>query len=222
MDTRDRERLAGAEEPYEKRGLGPWVRRNPWLLVRLFMVLVLTFPLLFITDDLSYGLQGKPEELAAAELDAGRIPPGVEVGDYVQVRGTPDVGEDLRTVGTRESEVGVSARYEVVYFYFRLEETGNSLLIQRPQGLPQDLVNGEERVWSGRMSSVSEVIFYETTQSGLRRAGLPQDDEIPVIETGDTPDYYRELLPVYLMVVGFWVLSLLYLVWRKNKPFLGL
>jgi len=69
---------------------------------------------------------------------------------------------------------------------------------------------------------VSEVIFYDTTQSGLQRAGLPRNDEIPVIETGDTPSYYRELLPVYLLVVGFWALSVIYLVWRKNKPFLGL
>jgi len=212
----------GVEEQYERRGLRPWVRRNPWLLVRLFMVMLLTFPLSFITDDLSYGLQGEPEELTVAELGEGRIPPGVEVGDYVQVRGTPDVGEDLRTVGTRESEVGLAARYEVAYFYFRLQETGDDLLIQRPQELPRDLGSGEEQVWSGRMSSVSEVIFYDTTQSGLQRAGLPRNDEIPVIETGDTPSYYRELLPIYLMVVGFWILSVLYLVWRKNKPFLGL
>lgn len=221
MDTRDREWLAGAEEPYEKRGLGPWVRRNPWLLVRLFMVVVLTFPLSFINDDLSYGLQGEPEELTAAQLSAGKIPPGVQIGDYVQVRGTPDVGKDLRTVGTRESEVGVSARYEVAYFYFRLQETGDNLLIQRPQDLPQDLGNGGQQVWSGRMSSVNQVIFYDTTQSALQNAGLPRDDQIPVLETGDTPSYYRELLPVYLMVVGFWVLSILYLVWRRNKPFLG-
>ena len=211
----------GAEEHYERRGLGPWVRRNPWLLVRLGMVLMLTLPLSFITDDLSYGLQGQPEELTVEQLSEGKIPPGVEVGDYVQVRGTPDVGEDLRTVGTRNSEVGVAARYEVIYFYFRLQETGNDLLIQRPQGLPRDLGNGEEQVWSGRMSFVNEVIFYDTTQSGLQRAGLPRDDAIPVIETGDTPGYYRDLLPAYLMVVGFWVLSILYLVWRKNKPFLG-
>jgi hypothetical protein len=149
------------------------------------------------------------------------MPPGVETGDYVQVRGTPDVGQDLRTVGTRESEVGVAARYEVAYFYFRLRETGNGLLIQRPQELPRDLGNGEERVWSGRMSSVGEVIFYDTTQDGLKHAGLPRDAQIPVIETGDTPAYYRELLPVYLMVVGFWALSIFYLVWRRNKPFLG-
>ncbi len=211
----------GAEEHYERRGLGPWVRRNPWLLVRLVMVLMLTLPLSFITDDLSYGLQGQPEELTVEQLSEGKIPPGVEVGDYVQVRGTPDVGEDLRTVGTRKSEVGVSARYEVVYFYFRLQETGNDLLIQSPQQLPRDLGSGEEQAWSGRISSVSEVIFYDTTQSGLQRAGLPRDDAIPVIETGDTPGYYRDLLPAYLMVAGFWVLSILYLVWRKNKPFLG-
>jgi len=221
VDTRDREQLAGAEEHYQKRGLGPWIRRNTWLLVRLFMVVVLTFPLSFITDDLSYGLQGAPKELTVEQLSAGKIPPGLEVGDYVQVRGTPDVGEDLRTVGTRESEVGVSARYEVAYFYFRLQETGDGLLIQRPQDLPQTLGNGEEQIWSGRISTVREVIFYDTTQSGLQRAGLPQDDDIPVIETGDTPGYYRELLPVYLMVVGFWALSVIYLVWRKNKPFLG-
>lgn len=221
MDTRDKERLASAGEHYKERGLGPWMRRNPWLLVRLFMVLMLTLPLSFITDDLSYGLQGKPRELTAGQLSSGEMPPGVEVGDYVQVRGTPDVGRDLRTVGTPESQVGVSARYEVIYFYFRLKETGDGLLIQRPQEFPKDLGNGKEQVWSGRMSTVKDVIFHDTTQHGLERAGLPHDEAIPVIETGDTPGYYRDLLPVYLMVAGFWVLSILYLVWRKNKPFLG-
>lgn len=221
MDTRDRERLAGPEEGHEKRGLGPWLRRNPWLLVRLFIVIMLTFPLSFITDDLSYGLQGEPEELTADQFSEGRLPAGIEVGDYVLVRGTPEVGEDLRTVGTRESEVGVSARYEVSYFYFRLRETGDGLLIQRPQDLPRTIGNGEERAWSGRISTVGQVIFHDTTQSGLRRAGLPRSDAVPVIETGDTPGYYRELLPVYLMVLGLWALSVLYLVWRKNRPFLS-
>lgn len=220
MDTRDRERLAGTGEHYKMRGLGPWIKRNPWLLVRLFIVLMLTLPLSFITDDLSYSLQGKPEKLSASDFRAGKIPPGVDAGDYVTVRGTPDVGKDLGTVGTRESQVGVSARYEVAYFYFRLRETGDNLLIQKPQDLSRDLGNGEERVWKGRMSSVGSVIFHDTTQHGLVRAGLPHDENIPVVETGDTPGYYRELLPVYLLIVGFWALSIFYLLWRRNKPLL--
>ena len=218
MGTRHRDRPAG--EHYKRRGLWPWIRRNPWLLVRLFVVLMMTLPLSFITDDLSYSLQGKPEKLTAADLSSGEIPPGVEAGDYVVVRGTPDVGKDLDTVGTSESQVGVSARYEVVYFYFRLRETGNDLLIQKPQGLSQDLGNGEERVWKGRITSVGDVIFHDTTQQGLVRAGLPHDENIPVVETGDTPVYYRDLLPVYLLIVGFWTLSIFYLAWRRNKPLL--
>jgi hypothetical protein len=44
VDTRKTEQLPDYEgEHHGERGLGAWIRRNPWLLVRLFIVMVFTF-----------------------------------------------------------------------------------------------------------------------------------------------------------------------------------
>jgi hypothetical protein len=223
VDTRNTKRSSGGQtaEPHEERGLGVWVQRNRWLLIRLFFVAVFSILPPIVAEDLAYGLQGDPTTLSAEQLRAGTIPKGTEIGDYVQVRGTPDVGEDLRRVGTPESEIAYVTRYSVGYFYFRLEETGDSLYIQTAETLPNFEETGE-RVWRGKLSNVGTVIFHDTTQEALARANLPRDEAIPVVETGDTPEYYRELRPVHLTVIGIWLLSVGWLVWRRNKPFLGL
>lgn len=206
-------------EEFEPPGLGRWIKRNVWLLVRLFMVLVFTFGTSLIADQFSYGLQGDPVELTVEQINNGQIPANVEVGDFVRVTGTPDVGENLtpENVGTPESEIGISSRYSVAYFYFRLEETGDNLLIQTAQGLPD--FDGEEAVWEGKLSDVGTVIFYSTTQEGLERADLPTAENITVIETGDTPEAYRALFPAYSSVIVVWLVSLFWLVWKRNKPF---
>jgi hypothetical protein len=56
----------------------------------------------------------------------------------------------------------------------------------------------------------------------LEHAGLPRDENIPVVTTGDTPEYYRRIFPAYSAIIGLWLASVAWLVWRKNKPFLGL
>jgi hypothetical protein len=66
------------------------------------------------------------------------------------------------------------------------------------------------------------VIFYDTTQQGLKRAGLPSDKSIPVINTGETPQYLRQIFPAYSAIIALWLLSVAWLVWKRNKPFLGL
>jgi hypothetical protein len=78
------------EERYEPRGLGPWIRRNTWLLVRLFMVMVFTFGASTTAANFSYGLEGAPTKISVEQINDGRLPPGTELGDYVEVRGTPD------------------------------------------------------------------------------------------------------------------------------------
>jgi hypothetical protein len=223
VDTRNTQRLSGgrAGEHNEGRGLGAWIRRNRWLLTRLFIVVVFSILPPIVAEDLAYGLQGDPTTLNVEQIRAGNVPKGTEIGDYVQIRGTPDVGKDLQKVGTPESEIAYSTRYSVAYFYFRLEETGDSLFIQTAERLP-DFEESGERVWRGKLSNVGTVIFHDTTQEALARANLPRDEAIPVVETGDTPEYYRELRPVHLTVIGIWLLSVAWLVWKKNKPFLGL
>src|SRR5215218_5968711 len=207
MDTRDQQKLsdhgARLDERYEEPGLGAWIKRNPWLLVRLFIVLVFTFGASTTAANFSYGLQGEPVTLTVEQLNRGDLPSGIQLGDYVEVTGTPDFGPDTQRIGTPESGVGVSSRYSAAYFYFALEETG-------------------ERIWRGKLATVGTVIFHDTTQSGLEAAGLPRDESIPVIETGDTPEYYRQIFPAYSAILALWVLSIAWLVWRKNKPILGL
>src|SRR5918995_7362459 len=125
MDTRDKRPASGGieDQPYEERGLGPWIRRNPWLLMRLFTVIVFSFAASTVAANFSYGLEGKPTVLSIEELNSGRLPAGTELGDYVQVSGTPNVGEEIETVGVPESEIAVVGRYSTNYFYFRLDET---------------------------------------------------------------------------------------------------
>jgi hypothetical protein len=195
------------------------MRRNPWLLLRLFMVVIFTFGASLTAGNLSYGLRGDPVELSVAQINRGEIPTSLEVGDYVRIKGTPDLGEDLDRIGSPESKIAVSERYSTTYLYFGLEETGDNLLIQTVESLPEP--GSGSRTWEGKFATVDTVIFHDTTQRGLKRADLPRDGSIPVIETGDTPQYNRQLFPVYLAIIGIWLASLTWLAWKKNKPFLG-
>ena len=189
----------------------------------MFTVIVFSFAASTVAANFSYGLEGKPTVLSVAELNAGRLPAGTELGDYVQVSGSPDVGE-LRnnTIGGPESKIGVVSRYETAYLYFRLKETGDNLLIQTTQGLPRGIQNPEKRVWRGKLETVGTVIFHNTTQEGLERAGLPHDETIPVVNTGETPEYLRKIFPAYSAIIVLWLLSIAWLAWKKNKPLLGL
>jgi hypothetical protein len=125
-------------------------------------------------------------------------------------------------VGLEDSEVAVSSRYQTSYFYFCLQETGDNLLIQTTEGLPRNLDDPPERVWDGKLETVGTVIFYDTTQESLERAGLPIDRTIPVINTGETPEYLRQIFPAYSAIIALWLLSVAWLVWKRNKPFMGL
>jgi hypothetical protein len=188
--------------------------------MRLFTVIVFSFAASTVAANFSYGLEGKPTVLSVDQLNSGRLPAGTEVGDYVQVKGTPDVGENIERVGIPKSEIAVVSRYSTSYFYFRLQETGDNLLIQTTQGLPKDLQG--ERVWRGKLETVGTVIFHDTTQDGLKSAGLPHDESIPVVNTGETPEYLRQIFPAYSAIIVLWLLSVVWLAWKKNKPLLGL
>jgi hypothetical protein len=126
------------------------------------------------------------------------------------------------TIGRPESGIGVVSRYETAYLYYRLEETGDNLLIQSTQGLPRNIQNSGERVWRGKLETVGTVIFHNTTQEGLKHAGLPHNEAIPVVNTGETPEYMREIFPAYSAIIVLWLLSIAWLAWKKNKPLLGL
>src|SRR3712207_8586845 len=52
---------AHLDERYGEPGLGAWIKRNPWLLVRLFIVLVFTFGASTTAANFSYGLQRSEE-----------------------------------------------------------------------------------------------------------------------------------------------------------------
>lgn len=227
MDTREQTSIGYGEAPdkrYEEPGLGAWLRRNPWLLTRLFMVMVFTFGASTTAANFSYGLRSDPVDLTVEQLKRGELPPNTEIGDYVRVRGTatPDFQAlQGKPVGIPESQVAVSARYSASYFYFGLEETGDDLLIQTAQGLPTPDQTGESVMWEGKISTVGEVIFHDTTQAGLKAAELPRNANIPVIETGDTPEYYRQIFPAYSAIIALWLFSIAWLAWKKNKPFLG-
>ena len=223
MDTRDKRPLSGGgEDHYVRRGLGPWLGRNRWLLTRLFTVIVFSFAASTVAANFSYGLEGKPTVLSVDQLNSGRLPTGTQLGDYVEVRGTPDVGKKGSRVGSPESKIAVVSRYETAYFYFRLDQTGDNLLIQSTQKLPKTLVDPTDRVWRGKLETVGTVIFHNTTQEGLKHAGLPRDETIPVINTGETPQYLREIFPAYSAIIVIWLLSIAWLVWKRNKPLLGL
>jgi len=224
VDTTDKRPLSGGQEDhYEERGLGPWLRRNRWLLTRLFTVIVFSFAASTVAANFSYGLEGKPTILSVEQLNSGKLPAGTELGDYVQVSGTPDVGEvKPATIGRPESNIGVVSRYETAYLYFRLQETDDNLLIQSTQGLPRNIQNSGERIWRGKLETVGTVIFHNTTQEGLKRAGLPRNETIPVVNTGETPEYLREIFPAYSAIIVLWLLSIAWLAWKKNKPLLGL
>lgn len=226
VDTRDTEQLSGPHrgnpEQHEDRGLGPWLRRNPSLLLRLFIVMVFSFAASTVASNFSYGLERATTTLSVEQLNRGELPAGTKLGDYVEVRGTANVGGEEAMVGTEESEVAVSQRYQTSYFYFRLQETDGNLLIQTTEGLPRGLTDPTERVWSGKLETVGTVIFYDTTQESLKQAGLPTNRSIPVINTGETPEYLRQIFPAYSAIIVLWLLSIAWLVWKKNKPFLGL
>jgi len=220
MDTRDRQTPSGYDSGSDaqdnERGLGAWVTRNRWLLVRLFIVIVFTFGASTTAANFSYGLEGEPVALSTEQLNEGQLPSGLQLGDYVEVTGTPNFGPD-----PERPRIGVSSRYEASYFYFGLEETGDNLLIQTAQ-TPPDVSKTDEQVFRGKLATVGTVIFYDTTQRGLEAAGLPQDESVVVIETGDTPEYYRQIFPAYSIIIGLWLLSVAWLLWKKNKPILGL
>lgn len=225
MDTREHNRLAGdgellPEGRHDEPGLGSWIKRNSALLVRLFMVVVFTFGASTTAANFSYGLEGEPTRLTVEQLRAHELPPGTEIGDYVEVTGTPVFGPNTDRVGTPESKIGVSARYSAAYFYFGLEETGDALLVQTAQ-TPPDVTNTGEQAYRGKLETVGTVIFHDTTQKGLTNAGLPHDESIPVVTTGDTPEYYRQIFPAYSAIIGIWVVSIAWLLWKKNKTFLG-
>ena len=224
MDTRDKSPLSGErDDHYVEKGLGPWLLRNRWLLTRLFTVIVFSFAASTVAANFSYGLEGKPTVLSIAQLNSGRLPAGTELGDYVQVSGTPDVGKiENGRVGGPESKIGVVSRYETAYLYFRLQETDGNLLIQSTQGLPRNIQSSEEQVWRGKLETVGTVIFRSTTQEGLENAGLPRDENIPVVNTGETPEYLREIFPAYSAIILLWLLSIAWLAWKGNKPLMGL
>ncbi|HET7480815.1 MAG TPA: hypothetical protein VFJ72_15020 [Rubrobacteraceae bacterium] len=189
------------------------------MLVRLFIVMVFTFCGYLAVANLSFGLVGDPKVITAEQINRGKLPAGIEQGDYVEVRGIPEFGSETRVLGTPESEVGVVSRYTSAnYFYFRLKNTGDNLLIQKAQ-TPPDFQN-PPHVFRGKLATVGTVIFHDTTQAGLKQARLPHKETIPVIQSSDTPEYYRQLFPAYLIIIGLWILSVIYLIWRKNKPFL--
>ncbi len=221
VDTREKDHASGPDhssfEHYEERGLGAWIRRNPWLLVRLFIVLIFTFGASSTAANFSYGLKGDPIPLSVKQLNRGELPPGTEIGDYVELRGKPDFRINPKT---KQPKIGISARYEVAYYYFSLKETGDNLLIQTSQN-PPDIKKGGAQLWRGKLATVDTVIFHNTTQEGLQQAGLPRSGRTPVIETGDTPSYYRQIFPAYSAIIFLWLASLAWLVWKKNKPFLG-
>ncbi len=224
MDTREKKPLPDERVDYfEERGLGPWIKRNRWLLARLFTVVVFSFAASTVATNFSYSQEFRPTVLSVDQLNSGRLPAGTKLGDYVQVSGTPDVGAiKPTTIGRPESRIGIVSRYETAYLYYRLDETGDNLLIQSTQGLPSDIQTSGERVWRGKLQTVGTVIFHSTTQEGLSRAGLPHSETIPVINTGETPEYLREILPAYSAIIALWLFSIAWLAWKRNKPLLGL
>lgn len=223
MDTRNKERLSDpggySDEQYVEPGLGAWLKRNPWLLMRLFMVMVFMFGASTVAANFTYGLQWNPVELSTEQINDGMLPARLEIGDYVEIRGTPDIPDGLKPeeVGRPGSKVGAASRYQTSYYYFGLEETGDNLLLQSIESIPAPETG--ERVWSGKLSNVGTLIFQDTTREGLEITNLPHENSIPVIETGDTPEYYRQIFPAYASIIGLGLLSIAWLIWKRNKSF---
>lgn len=214
-----------SDKHYENPGLGSWVRRNSGLLVRLFIVMVFTFGASTTASNYIYGLHKKPVELTPQQVKAGKLPPGVQSGDYVEIRGTPDYGKNFKQYGTSRSKIGVASRYEVAYFYFKLKETGNNLLVQTSKGSPGTISQGAPdttkdgtRVWRGKLETVGSVIFPHTTQEALKQADLPRNNSTLVIATGETPGYYRRFYSAFDVILAIWALSIAWLLWKRNKP----
>lgn len=187
--------------------------------MRLFMVMVFIFGASTVATNFSYGLQWNPVRLSTEQINDGRLPARLELGDYVTIQGTPDLPDDLKLeeVGQPGSGVGRSSRYQTSYYYFQLEETKDNLLIQTIEDIPPPGTG--EIVWRGKLSNVGTVIFHDTTQEGLEFTNLPQENSIPVVETGDTPEYYRQIFPAYSAIIGLGLVSIVWLVWKRNKPF---
>lgn len=144
--------------------------------MRLFMVMVFTFGASTTAANFSYGLQEDLVTLSVEQINQGKLPPGTQLGDYVEITGgTPTLDHNPRRVGTPDSEIAYSLRYQTPYFYFGLEETGDNLLIQTVQTLP-DFDQDGEWVWRGKLSNVGTVIFQDTTQRALGQANLPRDE----------------------------------------------
>jgi hypothetical protein len=217
-DVKDTQGAREVVEGYEPRGLGPWISRNPWLLFRLFFVMTFGLMVAMIAPNVSYGLQSEPVTLSVEQVNRGALPAGVELGDYVEIRGAPNYGINPETGQPR---IGVAARYSTAYYYFGLKETGDNLLIQKAPD-PPDIDNTGERMWRGKLSNVGTVIFHDTTQAGLKNAGLPRDESVPVVEVGSTPRFFREFFPVYGAIFVLWLGSIVWLAWQKNKPFAGM
>ena len=217
-DLKDTPGAREVVEGYEPRGLWPWISRNPWLLFRLFFVMTFGLMVAMIAPNVSYGLQGEPVRLSVEQIERRKLPANVERGDYVEVRGTPDYSTNPETGQPR---IGVAARYSTAYYYFALKETGDRLLIQKAPD-PPDIEQGGERAWRGKLSNVGTVIFHDTTQAGLKNAGLPRDESVPVIEVGSTPGFFRDFFPVYGMIFLLWLGSIGWLAWKKNRPFAGM
>lgn len=192
------------DEETAQPGLGSWIQRNTWLLVRLFMVVVFTFGASTTAANFSYGLESRPVELSAEEINAGKIPEGLQQEDYVRITGTPDYSLNPET---GQPSIGVIDRYSARYFYYGLQETGDNLLIQAA-GVPPDISDDGEQVYRGKLSNVDTVIFRDTTSDGLEIAGLEAEGVTPVVETGDTPEYYRQIFPAYSAILGVWFLAI--------------
>src|SRR3712207_2728581 len=167
-DLKNTEGAREAEYDYEPRGLGPWISRNPWLLFRLFFVMTFGLMVAMIAPNVSYGLQGEPVRLSVEQINRGELPSGVELGDYVEVRGAPDYSTNPETGQPR---IGVAARYSTAYYYFGLEETGDNRLIQKAPD-PPDIDERGERAWRGKLSNVGTVIDRKSTRLNSSHANI--------------------------------------------------
>ncbi len=85
MDTRDYKKPLGYEEyrpddQHEEPGLGSWIKRNPWLLMRLFMVLVSLAAVLIAGSFTRVGVQPILTDMGAPREDSGAWNDQFELG----------------------------------------------------------------------------------------------------------------------------------------------